>query len=235
MKLAVYTLTRDRLAYTKLAFQSLHEKAGIPFDHFVIDQGSQDVSRHWLEVQQNITIKFLTLLDQNWGISAGTNLALDQIEQAGDYDLVVKFDNDCLVQTENLLARMVQAYQDLSRDHQPLVLGPKVNGLRNNQVRLKTWDTGHETVSRVAIVGGICQMIGGDLVKVRLPGLKMAWGQDDFLSDQVNKKGGLAALVESCEVEHMETTDGQFKRFPEYFERKWAEEKMTGFRKVQEP
>ncbi len=38
MKIALFTLTKDRFAYTKRTFESLAKKTHIPYDHFVIDQ-----------------------------------------------------------------------------------------------------------------------------------------------------------------------------------------------------
>ncbi len=42
MRIAVLTLTRDRLDYTQHCFQTLQEFAGCDFDHYVLDQGSTD-------------------------------------------------------------------------------------------------------------------------------------------------------------------------------------------------
>ena len=49
MKVAIYTLCRDRLAYSKRCFRSLWQNAGYPVDHYVIDNGSTDGSAEFFE------------------------------------------------------------------------------------------------------------------------------------------------------------------------------------------
>ena len=48
-KIAVYTLTRDRIEYTKECFAMLESKAGIEYDHYIVDNGSQDGTVEWLK------------------------------------------------------------------------------------------------------------------------------------------------------------------------------------------
>jgi len=48
MKIAIYTLTRDRLQYTQDCFSSLWQNAGMPFDHYIVDNGSEDGTVEWL-------------------------------------------------------------------------------------------------------------------------------------------------------------------------------------------
>ena len=48
MKIAIFSLTKDRLYYTKKTLQSLKEKTHIPFDHFILDQDSQDKTVEWI-------------------------------------------------------------------------------------------------------------------------------------------------------------------------------------------
>ena len=45
MKFAVLTLTRDRLEYTQHCFETLRQNAGCDYDHYVLDQGSEDGTR----------------------------------------------------------------------------------------------------------------------------------------------------------------------------------------------
>jgi GT2 family glycosyltransferase len=79
MKIAVFTLTRDRLGYTKLSFESLRRKAGVPFLHCVIDNGSTDGTKQWLRLKYRPQL--LVDLPRNVGISMGCNLALRAIRQ----------------------------------------------------------------------------------------------------------------------------------------------------------
>jgi len=42
MKIAIYTLTGDRLEYTKYCFDLLQKKAGYSYDHYIADNGSTE-------------------------------------------------------------------------------------------------------------------------------------------------------------------------------------------------
>ena len=55
--------------------------------------------------------------------------------------------------------------------------------------------------------------------------LPKAWGQDDHFCNWTKSKGCKVGYIEGLIVNHFETTDGQARRFPEYFERKFKEEK----------
>src|SRR3954470_1220847 len=101
MRVAVLTLTRDRLAYTRHCFSKLHEYAGCDFDHYVLDQGSTDGTAEWLRDEYDPD--FLCLSPRNLGISPGMNKLLDWTQETGDHDVVVKFDNDCKLMTPNTL------------------------------------------------------------------------------------------------------------------------------------
>ena len=99
MRVAVLTLTRDRLDYTQHCFATLHEFAGCDFDHYVLDQGSQDGTEAWLQE----TDAEVVALDTNLGIACGLNLLLDESVNPADYDVIVKFDNDCELTLPNTL------------------------------------------------------------------------------------------------------------------------------------
>jgi GT2 family glycosyltransferase len=73
MKIAIYTLTRDRIEYTKKCFQSLQENAGYSYDHYIIDNGSKDGTADWLK-EGNYTKVIYN--PENVGISNGSNQAL---------------------------------------------------------------------------------------------------------------------------------------------------------------
>ena len=132
MKVAIYTLTRDRILYTKRCFRSLWQNAGYPVDHYVIDNGSADGTVEWLANNKS-RFALVVLCPENIGISRASNLALDII--GDNYDLVVKMDNDCEIVTPNLVAEMVKVFRDAPR---PMMLSPewKVStGNRNGPTR----------------------------------------------------------------------------------------------------
>ena len=228
MRIAIYTLTRDRLEYTQRSFALLHEYAGYPFDHYVWDNGSKDGTVNWLsEWMYGYTQerkRFFLCSDENVGISRGSNNCISEIAYAG-YDIVIKMDNDCEVVTPNILKSIVEIWPyTLAR----YVLSPRVEGINKQPTRVLTLDIGRHPIGRTCIVGGLFHIVSASTYReYRYPeNLPLAKGQDDHLCDWwTRKKGGLCGYIEDLVVKHMDTTDGQAQKYPEYFERKWREEK----------
>lgn len=223
MKVAVYTLCRDRLFYTKRCFRSLWQNAGYPVDHFVIDNGSTDGTVEWLYSNAK-RFKKIVLEPDNTGISYASNMALDII--GDNYDLIVKMDNDCEIVTANLVAEMVRVFKDAPR---PMMLSPKVEGINRQPRRAYTLTVGGYEIGRTGIVGGLCHWLpAATYQRYRYPvDLPKAWGQDDHLCDWLYKQGIEMGYVEALTVNHADGTDGQAQRFPEYFERKRREEQTV--------
>jgi GT2 family glycosyltransferase len=221
-KLALYTLTRDRLDYTKLCFQSLWDKAGRDFDHYVIDNGSTDGTAEWLQDQEH-RFAHLSLLDENVGISKGSNLALDTIAGADDYDQVGKFDNDCLVLTDGMLHELSGA---MFNTGSLALMGPRVEGLRFQPNRLKVEKHGDHEYGFTQVIGGICHLMPGGWYTSYVfdESLPKAQGQDQDICAWVVENGGTIVYIEDLAVEHIEGTDGQQERYPGYFVRKTEEE-----------
>lgn len=131
MKIAIFSLTRDRLAYTQTCFQSLRENAGMPFDHYVFDNGSEDGTQEWLtEESEALRLHLYAFHLDNQGISVASNFLLRQILQ-GDYAYVCKFDNDAFVRTPNILPQIVDVMREAGDNY---ILSPRVEGI-NRQPR----------------------------------------------------------------------------------------------------
>ena len=226
MKIAVYSLTRDRLWATRPCFESLRAKAGAPFFHLVVDNGSTDGSAEWLADEYRPD--HLIRLPQNIGISRASNLALAEIfRQQPDVEMVVKVDNDCFVQTDGILAKFSQVFAELMG---PLarrwVLSPRVEGISRQPTRVGSFWTQNFSIGPTSIVGGLFHVVPADIYReyeypVDLP---LAKGQDDHFCAWVKLRGGGVGYVENLVVEHYMTTDGQAKQDPTYFERKFSEE-----------
>lgn len=215
MKVAVLSLTRDRIQYTRHCFDSLAINAGCDYDHFILDQGSQDSTRKALEAFPNVV-----LLKQNIGISRGMNVLLEIIDGQG-YDVVVKFDNDCELTEPGTLAKVC----DLVYRSQNALLSPRILGLQNPPQPWGQQAIGDEWCDDIPQIGGIflaaparCYeefrynpdnpIFGGDDVEI------CAWWRS---------RGGWCGYVRSLTANHYETTAGQQERFPGYFERKFEE------------
>jgi GT2 family glycosyltransferase len=227
-KIAIYSLTRDRLDYTKLTFETLKMKAGLPFVHVVVDNGSEDGTVRWLRDEYR---PFLLLpMKQNLGISKASNLALEAIfREIPDVDYIVKMDNDCRVITEDILPALVGCLESVGPLGPGFVLSPRVEGIKNQPHRARTTQLNGLEVGLTGIVGGLFHFVPARIYRdYRFPEtLPYAWGQDDDFCRQVKRRGGEVGYVESLVVEHFETTDGQARRYPDYFTRKWKEEKQV--------
>ena len=230
MKIAIFTLTRERLFYTKHCFKMLQKKAGYPFHHLVIDNGSKDGTAEWL-VKKYSKIRNVdyVLLDENAGIANGCNLAYDLLKD--DYDLIIKMDNDCEVLSEGLILSIADLYTILKHDGLDKLynLSPRIEGIVNQPPRI-----GSATFSEYKI--GLTNHIGGlfSITPIYLRSkfsfpeiLPKAKGQDSYQSAKVTSLGGFCGYIENLAVNHYETTDGQKLRYPEYFTRKYKEEKNT--------
>lgn len=229
MKVAVYTLTRDRVEYTRHCFATLYEKAGHPFDHYILDNGSSDDTPQYLEdliiknPDRNITYYPSKI---NLGISAGSNKCLELIADH-NYDLIIKMDNDCEVVSDDIIKRIVAIYENIGKYSSRFILSPKVNGINRQPTRGAYTTLSNYRIGLTAIVGGLFHVVPASVYRVyRYPtNLKPGHGQDDHICHWFKQQGGQVGYIEGLEVNHYETTDCQAKRYPDYFKRKWEENK----------
>jgi len=214
VKIAVLSLTRDRLEYTQHCFQRLHDLAGIEFDHYVFDQGSQDGTAEWL--RDVYDPDYLALHPENIGISRALNKLLDWAAENRDYDVVVKFDNDCEIATENALKDCAW----FVKEHPDWIISPRIEGLNEPPGTIEVIDFPDGKVLRKGQIGGIFLAANADLYRdFRYDVGNPIWGMDDV---QVSKKRHCGYLDKHV-ANHYETTKGQAARYPDYFERKMRE------------
>lgn len=216
-KVAVYTFTRDRLDYTRRTFAGLR-KLGFPFDHFIIDNASSDGTKKWLKkYQRNSGNKVIVVESKiNLGIAGAKNKVIKKI--GANYDYILKLDNDCEIKSENILSELIilsRVYKD------KVVLSPKVEGLRRPVPRYAYIKIGPHVMSPVPLIGGIFCFSPNKYYKnfSSNPAFRVAKGDPEFAA-HVWKSGGKMYYVEDLVVEHMDTSEGQVYRYPEYLERK---------------
>jgi hypothetical protein len=213
VRIAVLTLTRDRLPYTQHCFATLREMAGCDYHHYVLDQGSTDGTPRWLDDQD---LAFVVPQPENIGINRGLNLLLDLIG-LDDYDVVVKFDNDCELLTPNTLATVCGIA--LERD---IVLSPRIHGLRNPVWSFGEW----HGIELTPIVGGIFMATPASVYQegFRYREDVGLWGTDD---SDLCRHVGRCGYVRGYDANHYLTTDGQHADIPDYFARTLAEGKPS--------
>ena len=219
MIVAVITMTRDRLDYTHHCFATLRENAGCDFDHYVLDQASTDGTREWLEHEYDPD--HLVLMPDNIGICRAANILVDAALEADDYDVIVRFDNDCEVTEPGTL----QAVCELSAEY-GAIIAPRVLGLNNPPPTLRTVSCGGQLVDETPLLGGIFMAIPAFAFTeygFRFDE-RMALGTgDEAIVPWWRMQGGTCGYLHGWSVNHYETTNGQQVRYPEYFERKAAE------------
>lgn len=224
-KVAVYTLTMNRLEYTKTMAESLQATADYPFDWFVIDQGSKDDTVRWLK--GGFAIKdenklFIEENKENVGLAAGWNQAIDFIRKTGEYDIIIKVDNDAQMLTEGWLKAMV----DLFERNTTLVLSPYVEGLENSpggvmRQRL-SGDSPYFLINDMVLgtvpnLGGICFAHVIDLVKDWKFDTSFEGNKDYLLSRYARSIGYSLFYMEEYRIWHIDGTSGQHEKYPEYF------------------
>lgn len=224
-RVAIFTLCRDRLYYTQHCFETLHEKAGHDFDHFVVDNGSEDGTVDWLLQNQNMFADIIWN-PYNAGLCAGNNQALEMIRNSGKhYDLIAKFDNDAEVISDNIVAEMADLYKQSPK---PMLLSPRVTGITRQPRRSYTQNAFSHPIGVTNHIGGLFAWCNADLyLEYRYPSnLPLASGDDSAFAYWVYQKKYIVGYVEDLVVNHYEESSGQASRFPQYFERKWKEEKL---------
>lgn len=214
-RVAVLSLTRDRLAYTQHCFATLREYAGCEYDHYVLDQGSVDGTQDWL--LNDYDPKYLDTLTGNIGVSRGINELLVATCEDGLYDWYVKFDNDCELTVPNTLRDSLQ--------DQNWILSPHIQGLDSPPAIIGEVDVNGIRVGETTILGGIFMAVPAWVFdEYRHAEDNPTWGMDDVrLVEWFRGRGGRVGYMLDYPAWHFETTEGQRMRYPDYFERKRLE------------
>ena len=232
MRIAVTTLTRDRLQYTRHCFERLWELAGCAFDHFVFDNGSEDGTRDWLR-ENEARFAFVCCFPENLGISKAVNYLHERILAADPpYDLIMHFDNDCEPVTPYFLDRMAAVIQANPK----MILSPWVLGTSNRPstarpVEVKTARGTIESAYLVNHCGGLCRLQSRSAYEgVEFPekGMPIAAGQDGWFSALSRGKGYQFAYMKDVAAWHYLGTKGQEAdpAMKSYFKRKYREEQQ---------
>lgn len=217
-KVAIFTLTYDRAEYTERMLESLEQSTTIPYDHFIVDNGSRDATHELLERWRG-RLKRVLVNDENRGISLASNQALDMI--GDDYDYIVKMDNDCQASTEGWLEKLIEVCE---ADVSGIVLSPYVRGLEGGEFPGGYPRTEHTTIAGRPVgltkhLGGICLLAPTAAYEgFRFPtAVPLHGNQDVLFSIHVRSQCGYRmGYVEDVIVDSMEG-QLQYLRYPEYF------------------
>lgn len=185
--LAIYTLTRERLEYTKRMLTQL-KNCGIEYDHYILDNGSKDGTKEWLKENGYDFIDS----PENLGLWMGIQKVLDATNHFKDYQYVLKLDNDMEFPYDNWLFNLVSTFKANDFD----VLSPFVEGVCNGKggVPRAYYENG---IGVVPHVGGACLLTVSELYDEDLPNNYMATGWDSWFC-----AGLKCGIVEDIRVKH---------------------------------
>jgi len=226
-RVAIFTITYDRLDYTERTNEALQATAGYPYFHLFVDNGSTDGTAKGLKELQQLKPDTKAILNsKNLGISKASNQAIDFLTTEG-FDIIMKVDNDCLFQNKGWLATMVKIWKVNRR----LALSCYVEGLKDSPGGAPREAYGMiagELLGMTKHLGGICHFVDAKAYK------KFRWDEHSFLhgmqdvefSQYLQFNGYQCAYLENWFCEHMDRTEGQLAKYPEYFERR-KQEKTT--------
>ncbi len=201
MKVGIITITWNRLWYTYHCLKLLKEKAGYPYKHVIVDNGSTDGSPEFLEEEFYEVIRN----KENVGISRAMYQAKERL---GGVDLIIKFDNDCELITDDIVAKTVRFLER----NPGYIISPVIKGLNHppkvhNEVKIDGvtfCETGH--------IGGIYYTHPAkDMIPANI---NNGEGIDDVTSSMYYRSIGYrVGYIKEWEANHFETTNGQEARY----------------------
>ena len=214
-RVAVMTITRNKMDLVQESFASLNKMAGEPFHHFVLDNGSEDVG--WLEVSSRVYD--FQMMDHNMGISIGKNLLVDCIKaQPIDYDYILNWDPDLIAKSKRFLKRLVD-FADECIDHKdPSVIGPKVTKLETQPTAIASGIHNDMPFDVMELLGG-CQLFPMGFWEGWRHNhfLPMAAGQDNEIAGRCRELGWGLVRLPKLRVEHAHGARRQEELYPDEF------------------
>jgi len=220
MKVAIFSLCKNRFSYTKRTLESLHNKTHIPYEHYIIDQASTDGTLNYLNKHKDIYNLKIYPLGINIGINRGVNFAIDKI--GDEADIILKLDNDVEIETTGWLEKMIKALAPKS------VISPYVKGLIDNRGGVQRYTTIKKlNIGLTPFIGGICMIAHRrawyeDSGGWEFPKPKHAGGDKSFCM-KLELAGYKFGYKEDVFIKHIDDTIGQHKKYKNYFEKRKVE------------
>lgn len=232
-RIAIFTLTWERKEYTEVCFDTLYNTTKQPFDHYIVDNGSQDGTVEYLKTLKNPHGKVHLILNKdNKGIAIASNQAINAMND--NYDIIIKSDNDAYYKSDGWLETMVKIW----RCNKMIALSCYIEGLRDNPggaQRLMYGELKGEQIGVTRHLGGICHFVDARAYK--------NWRWDEgatlhFMSDLVFSNYLLSigygmGYLENWFCEHKDGTAGQEVKYKDYFERRKLE-RTTSYKRSYE-
>jgi GT2 family glycosyltransferase len=221
-RIALYTLTWNRLELTQHCFEELWRKSGHRYKHFVLDQGSTDGTREWLEDHEHL-FEAVHFEDKNLGIPKGANILLNIIEANGGCDVAIKFDNDCEIETPGLMAKIAELHELDPR----LAVSPEIkNSIDGQYPHYETIQRGPHALGTTDLLAGLCLAAPWSVFQAGFrfdEDRPIYGGEDSELTRHLRARGYTAAYAMDLWVCHWPSTAKQKEMDPEYYAKRQVE------------
>jgi len=210
-KIGIFSITLDRLYYTYHCLKALKDKAGISYEHIIVDNGSTDGTYEWLKEEGFQVIRN----NENRGITGATKQAYDWFKSR-HIDIVIKVDPDCEILTPDTISKIAEVFTD---DLKKLIVSPVVKGIDTVPEIVKTKKVASFEFNETQHIGGIFRAMKFEDFTELVSKCKVL--NDKTLNEYFRQNGFQVGYLPTFEVKHFETTKGQEKRYPRYFSKKY--------------
>lgn len=222
-KLCIISFTFNRSDYIERSFKSLYKRAGMSFDHYVFDDGSNIETRRILRKLKK-KYNFKLFFDfQNAELRILKRFYVSYPKILKKYDYYVKFDSDTELLTDNFFPQIL----DIFNYSKEKIVGciPRVEGIKNfdrHTIRPEFYGS-HAIKIGPSIVAGCCMILIKEVFETlyeydiqQIMNMDESWGIDSILLNHSLKTGNFV-IVDDLSVYHIDNAYGQRRKYPEYF------------------
>lgn len=222
-RVAVYSITHNntlpRHELTKKSFKLLRSMAGLEFDHYVADNGSIPETQEWLEGEyaEGRIFRYYPS-DENLGQNIAANILLDWIVE-GDYDWILRWDNDMIPRTRRFLKKLVRYADQFKKENIRAVLSPKITKLLHEPEAFAAGDDLGFDYETVRILGGMCRLHPRSFFsEFRYNKFApLGFGEANETANHCLANNIPKIRIPEILVEHADGEKGQIKNDPEHF------------------
>jgi len=236
-KVEIITRCYNRLEYTVMCVRSINHKTNFKdYKHILIDQGSTDGTTDWiksLEKEGFYNLKY-KLNKNNSGDAGGMKDGYDLVDK--DCKYIMQFDNDCVVNTDNYLEKLVSV---MDSDLKIGIIMLKRKGIRNAINTNKIIEINGDKYGTIP-KATCCMIIRKELLdkfNIWYSKEKIGWGFT--ISSKIKSSGFKILKSIDVNVTHIDGYGidsngkrGQNQKYPYYTKGDKNKKKGTNYRKI---
>lgn len=192
MTVAAITITYNRLELTKKTVESFNSKTSVDY-HLFIDNGSTDGTPEYLKQFNHI------LLGKNYGIAHALATAVASL---GNYDYILKLDNDIETVTEDIINKMLDFYKKAGNKY---VCSPVDMLLDKNFAPPVIWkgNLAGFHVEHTSHTGGAFQLMPQDICRELCKDFKHLAKGDYMIGHYYRKRGYKPTYLTELQMKHI--------------------------------